>query len=103
MPDHSGTVFALGRFTDDDGRGVSVSAGASYMGDRAGSIERDYVVLPAYLKAKAAVEYAVSPRLTLRAEADNLFDARYAQSSYSRVWIYPGQPRNVRLSLRVSS
>ena len=54
-------------------------------------------------KAKAAVEYAVSPRLTLRAEADNLFDARYAQSSYSRVWIYPGQPRNVRLSLRVSS
>ncbi|AOW23974.1 TonB-dependent receptor [Sphingomonas melonis TY] len=103
VPDHSGTVFALGRFTDDDGRGVSVSAGASYMGDRAGSIERDYVVLPAYLKAKAAVEYAVSPRLTLRAEADNLFDARYAQSSYSRVWIYPGQPRNVRLSLRVSS
>ena len=59
----------FGRFLDDGGRGVSVSAGLSYVGDRAGSIERDYVVLPAYVKAKAAVEYALSPRLTLRAEA----------------------------------
>ncbi|WP_241215413.1 TonB-dependent siderophore receptor [Sphingomonas sp. ABOLH] len=103
VPDHNGTLFALGRFLDDGGRGVSVSAGLSYVGDRAGSIERDYVVLPAYVKAKAAVEYALSPRLTLRAEADNLFDERYAQSSYSRVWIFPGQPRIVRLSVRVAS
>ncbi|MEH3039830.1 MAG: TonB-dependent siderophore receptor [Sphingomonas paucimobilis] len=103
VPDHSGTLFALGKFLDDGGRGVSVSAGVSYVGDRAGSIERDFVVLPAYVKAKAAVEYALSPRLTLRAEADNLFDERYAQSSYSRVWIFPGQPRMVRLSVRVAS
>ncbi len=103
VPDHSGTIFALGRFLDDAGRGVSVSAGVSYVGDRAGSIERDYVVLPSYVKAKAAVEYALSPRLTLRAEADNLFDERYAQSSYSRVWIFPGQPRTVRVSVRLAS
>ena len=102
VPDHSGTLFALGRFLDDAGRGVSVSGGLAYVGDRAGSIERAFVVLPAYVKAKAAVDYALSPRLTLRAEADNLFDARYAQSSYSRVWIFPGAPRTVRLSLRVT-
>ena len=101
VPDHSGTLFALGRFVDDAGRGFSVSAGASYVSDRAGSIERDFVVLPAYVKAKAAVEYAFSPHLTARVEADNLFDAHYAQSSYSRVWIYPGQPRSVRAALRV--
>ncbi|KQM66572.1 MULTISPECIES: TonB-dependent siderophore receptor [unclassified Sphingomonas] len=103
VPDHNGTIFALGRFIDPSGRGISVSAGVSYVGDRAGSIERDYVVLPAYVKAKAAVEVALSPRLTVRAEADNLFDERYAQSSYSRVWIFPGQPRMVRLSVRVAS
>ncbi|WP_294323458.1 TonB-dependent siderophore receptor [uncultured Sphingomonas sp.] len=103
VPDHSGTLFALGRFLDDDGRGVSVSAGLGYVGDRAGSIERDYVVLPAYVKAKASIEYALSPRLTVRAEADNLFDERYAQSSYSRVWIFPGQPRMVRVSVRIAS
>jgi len=60
-------------------------------------------VLPSYVKAKAAVDYALSPRFSVRAEADNLFDTRYAQSSYSRVWIYPGQPRTVRVSLRIQS
>jgi iron complex outermembrane receptor protein len=101
VPDHSGTLFALGRFLDDEGRGVSVSGGLNYVSDRAGSIERDFIVLPAYVEAKAAVEYAFSSNLTARVEADNLFDARYAQSSYSRVWLYPGQPRSVRVSLRM--
>lgn len=103
VPEHSGTLFALGRFLDDGGRGFSVSGGLNYVADRAGSIERDFVVLPEYVKAKAAVEYAFSPQVSLRAEADNLFDARYAQSSYSRVWIFPGQPRTVRVSLRITS
>ncbi|MFD1952196.1 TonB-dependent siderophore receptor [Sphingomonas arantia] len=103
VPEHAATLFALGHFLDAAGRGLSVSGGVSYVGNRAGSLETDVVLLPDYLKAKAAVEYTFSPRLTLRLEADNLFDAHYAQSSYSRVWIYPGQPRTVRLSVRVAA
>lgn len=103
VPAHSGTLFVLGRFLDPTGRGVSVSGGAAYVGDRAGAVDASGLVLPAYVKAKAAVEYAFSRRLTVRAEADNLFDARYALSSYSPVWIYPGQPRTLRLSLRIAS
>ena len=103
VPEHGGSLFVLGRFLDASGRGVSVSGGAAYVGDRAGAIDASGLVLPAYVKAKAAIEYAVSPRLTARVEADNLFDARYAQSSYSPVWIYPGQPRLVRLSLRIAA
>lgn len=53
------------------------------------------------MKAKASVEYAFSPHVTLRLEADNLFDAHYAQSSYSPVWIFPGAPRTVRASVRL--
>ena len=102
VPDHGAGLFALGRFLDAGGRGASLSAGVSYVGARAGSIEREYVVLPAYVKAKAAAEYALSPRWSVRAEADNLFDARYSASSYSRVWIYPGAPRTVRVALRVT-
>lgn len=102
VPEHAGTLFVLGRFLDAEGRGPSVSAGASYMGDRAGAIDGSGLVLPAYLKAKAAIEYAFSPRLGVRLEADNLFDARYAQSSYSPLWIFPGAPRTVRASLRLS-
>lgn len=103
VPGHSGTLFALGQWRDDAGRGLSLSGGVTYVCARAGSIEREPIVLPDYLKAKAAAEYAFSPRLSLRAEADNLFDVRYAQSSYSRVWIFPGQPRTVRLSLRFAT
>lgn len=102
VPEHSGTLFLLGRFLDADGRGWSVSGGATYVGDRAGAVDASGLVLPGYLKAKAAAEYALSRRITLRAEADNLFDARYAQSSYSPVWIFPGQPRTLRLTLRLA-
>ncbi|MFS0773441.1 TonB-dependent siderophore receptor [Sphingomonas sp. 1P08PE] len=100
VPAHSGTIFALGRFLDDGGRGISISAGAAYVGNRAGAVDASGLVLPDYVKVKAAAEYALSTQLTFRLEADNLLDARYAQSSYSPVWIYPGQPRTVRLSAR---
>lgn len=102
VPEHAGTLFVLGRFVDDGGRGLSVSAGLNYVGDRAGAIDGSGLVLPAYAKAKAAVEYAFSSQFSLRAEADNLFDRHYAQSSYSPVWIFPGQPRMIRVSARLS-
>ncbi len=102
VPEHAGTLFVLGRFVDDGGRGLSVSAGVNYVGDRAGAIDGSGLVLPAYAKAKAAVEYAFSSQFSLRAEADNLFDRHYAQSSYSPVWIFPGQPRMIRVSARLS-
>ncbi|NML05618.1 TonB-dependent siderophore receptor [Sphingomonas sp. G-3-2-10] len=100
VPEHAGTLFAVGRFHDAGGRGVSISAGGSYIGDRAGAIDGSGLILPAYFKAKAALEYAFSPRLGIRIEAENLFDARYAQSSYSPVWVFPGAPRKIRASLR---
>jgi iron complex outermembrane receptor protein len=103
VPTHAGTLFAVGRFLDDGGRGASVSAGASYVGPRAGAVDASGLVLPGYVKVKGAVEYAFSPRLTLRAEAENAFDARYAQSSYSPLWVYPGQPRTIRVLLRIAT
>jgi iron complex outermembrane receptor protein len=52
------------------------------------------------VKVKAAAEIPLTTALTVRAEVDNLFDERYAQSSYNSFWIYPGAPRTVRASLR---
>jgi len=101
VPTHAGTVFLLGRFLDADGRGPSVSGGLAYVGDRTGAIDGSGLMLPGYVKAKAAAEYAFSRRVSVRLEADNLFDARYAMSSYSSLWVYPGAPRTVRASLRL--
>lgn len=102
VPTHAGTVFLLGRFLDADGKGPSVSGGLAYVGARTGAIDGSGLVLPSYVKAKAAAEYAFSRRLSVRLEADNLFDARYAMSSYSSLWVYPGAPRTVRGSVRIA-
>lgn len=102
VPEHAGSLFAVGRFLDADGRGPSVSAGLAYVGERAGAIDGSGLRLPDYVKAKAAVDYALSRHVTLRVEADNLFDARYAQSSYSSLWIFPGAPRTIRASARIA-
>lgn len=99
---HSGTLFVVGRYPTGWGTDWSVSAGAAYVGDRAGAVDNSGLRLPAYTKAKIAGEIGVTPALTVRAEADNLFDVHYAMSSYSPVWVYPGAPRTVRVSARVA-
>ncbi|MDP3405112.1 MAG: TonB-dependent siderophore receptor [Brevundimonas sp.] len=102
VPEHSGGLFVVGRFTTGQGRAWSMTAGAAHVGDRAAAIDGSGVRLPAYWKAKAAVDYDLTAGIRARLEADNLFDEHYAQSSYSPVWIFPGAPRSVKFSLRLS-
>ncbi len=101
VPEHSGGLFVVGRLPTQHGTEWSVTTGASYQGDRAAAIDGSGVQLPAYWKAKAALDYGITPTLTARAEVDNLFDKRYAASSYSTVWIFPGAPRTFKVSLRL--
>lgn len=97
---HSGTLLVVHRIPSRRGE-WQVSGGLAYVGDRTGAVTQDPVILPGYVKAKAAVEAPLTEKLRLRVEADNLFDTRYAASSYSALWIYPGAPRTVRASLRL--
>ncbi len=102
VPEHSGSLFVIGRFATPHGTDWSFMAGASYVGERAGGLALGAPELPAYWKAKAALDYGLTRQVTARVEVDNLFDERYAASSYSALWIFPGAPRSVRASLRVA-
>ena len=102
VPKHSGSLFVLGRFPTRHGTEWSFATGAAYTGDRAAAIDGSGVRLPSYWKAKAAVEYGLTPQITGRLEVDNLFDERFAQSSYSPLWIFPGAPRSLKASIRVA-
>ncbi|WP_292033366.1 MULTISPECIES: TonB-dependent siderophore receptor [unclassified Brevundimonas] len=102
VPKHSGSLFVMGRFNTSHGTDWSFTAGAAYAGDRAAAIDGSGVRLPAYWKAKAAVEYGLTDRVSTRLEIDNLFDERYAQSSYSPLWIFPGAPRSLKASIRLT-
>lgn len=99
---HSGTLLVVGRYRTGWGTQWSISGGATHVGNRAAAIDTSGLRLPAYTKAKLAGEIGVTPALTLRLEADNLFDVHYAMSSYSPVWIFPGAPRTVRVSARMA-
>lgn len=101
VPEHAGTLLAVHRLPVA-GRQWQLSGGVAYVGDRAGAVDASGLVLPDYVKAKAALEAPLSATLTVRAEVDNLFDRHYAQSSYSPLWTYPGAPRTARLSLRLA-
>lgn len=98
VPDRSGAVFAV--YRSEGPREWSLSGGVSYVGERSGATDTSGLLLPGYWKAKAAFELPVTSNLTFRAEADNLLDEHYAQSSYNSNWIYPGAPRTLRASLR---
>jgi iron complex outermembrane receptor protein len=99
VPKHSGTLLVVHRIPTNQGD-WQLSGGAAYVGDRAGSLTANPVVLPEYVKVKAAIEAPLLKGFRFRLEADNLFNKRYAASSYSALWIYPGAPRTVRASLR---
>ena len=99
VPEHSGTLLVVHRIPGAQGD-WQLSGGMAYVGERIGAVAVNPVILPDYVKAKAAIEAPVTDALRFRLEADNLFDAHYAASSYSALWIYPGAPRTVRASLR---
>jgi catecholate siderophore receptor len=59
------------------------------------------VVLPGYVRADAAVYYALTPRIALQLNLENLFDLRYAGTAHSDNNITPGSPRAFSLGLNL--
>ena len=98
VPRHAGTLQLFASLPLA-GRDLDMSAGGTYVGPRAAALDGGNLRLDGYLKAKASVAYPLTERLTARIEVDNILDQTYAQSSYSALWIYPGAPRSLLVSL----
>ena len=45
--------------------------------------------------------YKATEKLTLGVNLNNAFDRTYYERSYSNVWVMPGEPRNLSVSLSV--
>lgn len=97
LPRHNAGLFALQTL----GR-VGIGGGVTHVGRRAGDPFGTPYRLPAYTIARAVVRYALTDRVTARADVDNLFDTYCISSSYSNVWTVPGAPRNIRLTVRAA-
>ncbi|HJQ27252.1 MAG TPA: TonB-dependent siderophore receptor [Blastocatellia bacterium] len=57
------------------------------------------VTLPGYTRADAAVFFALTEKLRLQANVENLFDRRYYINADSNTNISPGSPRAIRVGL----
>jgi iron complex outermembrane receptor protein len=100
VPRTSGSLLAV--FEDADARGGVWGAGGglNYVGartgDQAGSFE-----LPSYVTARALAYWQLTPRVKLSLDVNNLFNKRYYASSYSNLWIMPGDGRSATLGLNL--
>lgn len=108
VPRVNGSVLAVHEFALDNGQGMGLGAGATYVGKRLGEARTAAQAasgaaifdLPAYTTAKLLWFWRLSPQLRVNVDIDNLFDRPIYTSSFNRVWITPGAPRTVTLGLQ---
>lgn len=102
VPEHSGSVLGVYEFLDGTLRGLELGGGVNYVGDRSGNVADSGFELPAYTTVDLLARYKATQDLTLGVNLNNAFDRTYYERSYSNVWVMPGEPRNLSLSLSLN-
>lgn len=101
IPKTSGSVLILKDFMFG-GRKLTLGGGVNYVGRRMGETgyrfpDGAFFELPAYTLVRLHAAIDVTDRIRVSGDVTNLFDEDYYPSSYSRVWIAPGAPRQFLL------
>jgi iron complex outermembrane receptor protein len=97
---HSGSLMAVYEFQDGRLRGSDIGAAFNYVGTRSGEAGSQFE-LPAYATLDLLAHYKASEHISLGLNLNNLFDRKYYERSYNSVWVMPGDPRNLSVSLTV--
>ncbi|SHG84929.1 iron complex outermembrane recepter protein [Ferrimonas marina] len=99
IAEHSGFVN-LRHNAHLSGRPLEVGGTYHYVGERLGDTVDPDFWLPSYQRVDLFASVELSHSLLLRARIENLFDTEYLVSSYARLWVQPGEPRNAQLTLQ---
>ncbi|MCG6538461.1 TonB-dependent siderophore receptor [Pseudomonas sp. KSR10] len=102
VPEHSGSLLGVYEFLDGGLQGLELGGGVNYVGDRSGNVSDSGFELPGYTTVDLLARYKATPDLTLGVNLNNAFDRTYYERSYSSVWVMPGDPRNLSLSLSLN-
>lgn len=102
VPEHSGSLLGVYEFLNGGLRGLELGGGVNDVGDRSGNVSGSGFELPGYTTVDLLARYQASENLTLGLNLNNLFDRTYYERSYSNVWVMPGDPRNLSLSLSLN-
>lgn len=81
------------------GRAAKIGVSMHFVGERLGAVATNFE-LPSYTTLRIFGSYAVSDKVDLAVEVNNLTDEEYYTNSYSALWVAPGAPRNASITLR---
>ena len=98
VPKHQGAISTNYEFLQDGARKAGVGANLTYVGERSGHNLDNGFNLPSYTLVNLNGYYAPSDRLRYQLNINNLFDKTYYVSSYSDLWVQPGEPLNASIS-----
>lgn len=102
VPKHSGSLLGVYEFLDGGLRGLELGGGVNYVGNRSGNVADSGFELPGYTTVDLLARYKATEDLTLGVNLNNAFDRTYYERSYSNLWVMPGEPRNLSLSLSLN-
>lgn len=98
---HSGNLLSVYEFQNGALRGSDIGAAFNYVGERSGQAGSDFT-LPSYSTVDLLAHYKASEDVTLGLNLNNLFDRKYYERAYNSVWVLPGEPRNLSVSLTLN-
>ena len=108
-PRVNGSVLAVYEDQAAGGGRFGLGGGFTRMGARLGQARTQAEAnagtavfdLPAYTTAKAVAYWSVNSTLRVSLDIDNLFNRSFYTGSYSRVWVAPGNERNLTLGVQL--
>lgn len=103
VPRHSASLLLVQGFAIG-GRRATAGIGLNVASRREGAVAplaaTDDFALPGYATVKLLGSYRIDRHWLLSVDVDNLFDRTWYASSYSQVWVAPGQGRRVVATVR---
>lgn len=99
-PRINGSLLAVYEGELVPGQRFGLGGGVTHVGNRIGQSGDAGFLLPAYTTAKLVAHWRLNRALRLTLDVDNLFDRSHYTSSFSRVWVTPGLPRNATLGVQ---
>lgn len=98
---HSGSLLGVYEFQGGALRGSDIGAAFNYVGERSGESGSSFT-LPSYNTVDLVAHYKVSEQTMLGLNLNNVFDRKYYERAYNSVWVLPGEPRNLSVSLTLN-
>lgn len=101
VPRHNANLALDYKLLEDGQRNAGVGGNIVYVGTRNGTQnDQGKLELPDYTVVNLNAYYVPNAQLRYQLNINNLFDKTYYVSSYSEMWIQPGNPLNASLSLQ---